>query len=435
MGTALETWSKLAPAPRSLQSGQKWNVFLSYRSVNRAWAINLYDVLRGHGHEVFLDQCTISAGDDLTRSLEGALLSSQAGVLVWSSSTADSDWVRREYEVMERRSTRGGFHFVPVRLDSAALPLFAESRVFLDFSQYPEGPNGGELLRLLHAVVGQPLSVEAAHFASEQDEMARRFNTQIKTAIKNGRPDELIRLFTAGGLSWETSAALGCAAAEGLTKLDRHEAALAMLAEIVQRFPRAIRPKQLRALALARRGQGNDLELAQSLVGELYEGGERDPETLGIYARTWMDRFEGSRNPLDLQQSRDLYAEAFASAQDDYYTGINAAAKSVLLGTPVSVESGRELAKRVEGLVGKAKVPGDYWKTATVAEVQLILGNYADAADRYADAVAIAHQEIGSHKSTWKQVCRLMAALRVDDVARSRLRAVFAHLPDCPAPA
>lgn len=35
----------------------------------------------------------------------------------------------------------------------------------------------------------------------------------------------------------------------------------------------------------------------------------------------------------DLKQSRDLYIAAFERALDDYYTGINAAAKSVLLRT------------------------------------------------------------------------------------------------------
>jgi hypothetical protein len=50
---------------------------------------------------------------------------------------------------------------------------------------------------------------------------------------------------------------------------------------------------------------------AQDIVGALYESGERDPETLGIYGRTWMDRYDASGDLNDLRQSRDLYAEAF----------------------------------------------------------------------------------------------------------------------------
>lgn len=431
MSTALKEWSKLAPAPGPLPGGQEWTVFLSYRSVNRPWVINLYDVLRGHGHTVFLDQVVLGAGDQLTRTLEDGLGKSAAGVLVWSSATADSEWVRREYEVMERQATKRGFHFVPLRLDDAELPLFAESRVFLDFSSYPDGPNGGELLRLLHAVVGQPLSPEAAHFAAEQDEAARRTTAQIKAAIRNGSAARLRKLYEEDGLPWQTSAAVGCAAAEGLTRLKEYDAAIEMLADIRTRFPRAIRPQQLEALARARRDAEDDLDEAQAILGELYELGERDPETLGIYARTWMDRYGKSGDARHLRRSRELYAEAFDGAQDDYYTGVNAAAKSVFLGEPADLEAARGYAERVQKIVGSEPVPADYWKTATIGEVFLMQSDYARAAQLYQAAVDGAPEERGSHETTWKQACRLMAKLSPSADDRALIRKVFAHLPDC----
>ena len=136
------------------------------------WVLSLYDVLRERGHQVFVDQVVLKAGDPLTRILETNLQSSQTGVLVWSSAAADSEWVRDEYEAMRTlQKEKPGFRFVPVRLDDAELPLFAKGQVFLDFMAYPDGPNGGELLRLLHSIVGLPLSDEAARFASEQDEV------------------------------------------------------------------------------------------------------------------------------------------------------------------------------------------------------------------------------------------------------------------------
>ena len=39
------------------------------------------------------------------------------------------------------------FQFVPIALDGSKLPLFQANRIYLDFSSYPDGPNGGELLR------------------------------------------------------------------------------------------------------------------------------------------------------------------------------------------------------------------------------------------------------------------------------------------------
>ncbi len=427
-----EDWLRLAPKPRPLTGGDKWHVFLSYRSVNRVWVLNLYDVLRQQGFQVFLDQVVLAGGAELIQTLEDGLAGSQAGILVWSSASSDSDWVRREYQTMEDQSTaKRGFCFVPVRLDASQLPLFARRRVFFDFTSYPDGPNGGDLLRLLHAVVGLPLSDEAAHFAAEQDAIAKDAAAQIDAAIFNKDPELLAELFEKSGLSWQTSSALAGKAAEGLVKLKRYDDAIAMLQKTEQQFPHAIRPQQLHALALARRGGDGDLRRAQQILGALYEGGEKDPETLGIYGRTWMDRYNKSKDPADLQQSRDLYAQAFQGAPDDYYTGINAAAKSVLLGTPDDVALGGQLAAQVQQLVGTQPTQGDYWKTATVGEVFLLTKNYADAARLYKAAVAMAHSEIGSHESTWKQACLEMQKLQPTAEERALVRAAFSHLPDC----
>src|SRR5215468_7579298 len=113
-----EEWIKLAPKPKPLAGTDKWNVFLSYRSVNRSWVLNLYDVLREQGHQVFLDQCVLKAGDELEARLGDALELSQAGILVWSESTRDSDWVRAEYQRMSGLAKKKkDFQFVPVKLD------------------------------------------------------------------------------------------------------------------------------------------------------------------------------------------------------------------------------------------------------------------------------------------------------------------------------
>jgi tetratricopeptide (TPR) repeat protein len=426
-----DQWLRLAPKPRPLGPGEKWHVFLSYRSVNRMWVINLYDVLHQQGFEVFLDQVVLAGGDELLKVLEDGLEQSQAGVLVWSSTAGESDWVRGEYHTLERQArSRKGFCFVPVRLDATKLPAFAEGRVFLDFSSYPDGPNGGELLRLLHAITGQPLTSEAAHFAVDQDALAKQQADEIGAAIRNKDPEGLLELSTTGGLSWDTSSALACKAAEGLIKLGSNDAAVRLLEDVERKFPRAIRPKQLRALALARRNQEGDLRKAQRVLGALYEAGERDPETLGIYGRTWMDRYSTSGDASDLAQSRDLYAEAFERAQDDYYTGINAASKSVLLGTPEDLTRAEDYAARVQKIVGTQPKDGDYWMTATIGEVFLLMKKYEDAARLYKAAVATARSETGSHQSTWTQARRLMEKLGPSPEERALIRSAFAHLKE-----
>jgi hypothetical protein len=112
-----------------------------------------------------------------------------------------------------------------------------------------------------------------------------------------------------------------------------------------------------------------------------------------------------------LHRSRDLYAEAFEAARDDYYTGINAAAKSVFLGTPADLEKASNYAARVLDIVGTEPCPGDYWKTATVAEAFLIQKDYPRAAEMYRAAIAMAPKETGSHGTSWTQASRLIAKL------------------------
>ena len=56
----LEDWLALAPGPAPRPQGLKWDTFLSYRSTNRYWVLQLYDVLTHLGYSVFLDQYVLS---------------------------------------------------------------------------------------------------------------------------------------------------------------------------------------------------------------------------------------------------------------------------------------------------------------------------------------------------------------------------------------
>lgn len=138
----LDRFLELAPDPRPLEEGQKFTVFLSYRSVNRKWVISLYDALVRSGHKVFLDQKELVSGGKLRRTLEGAFSASAGGILIWSRAAADSEWVRDEYDAMQDRvKDDDGFCFVPVKVDNAQLPTFARAQLFVDFwclSGWPE---------------------------------------------------------------------------------------------------------------------------------------------------------------------------------------------------------------------------------------------------------------------------------------------------------
>ncbi|MCP4203930.1 MAG: DUF4071 domain-containing protein [bacterium] len=421
--SSLKKWLEHAPKPPELEEGQQWHVFLSYRSVNRAWVLQLYDVLRSLEYEVFLDQYVLSADQNLIAALEENLEHSASGVLIWSTDAADSDWCKKEYRTFEARESSGdGFRYVVAKLDRADLPVFASQKIWIDFSDLMGGPQGAGLLRLLYGLHGEPLPAAAVRLAAEVDQEARRSEARIKAAVAAGSRDRLLELADSGGLAWETTAALGCGIVEGLVKLGAYEQALKSLEVLKARFPKSLRVQQLKGLALARSG---NWQQAQLELEELRELGEQDPETLGILARTWMDSYKKSSDQNHLRRSRDLYAQAFENAPNDYYTGINAAAKSVFLD---ELDAGNDYAEKVERIVGTEKKDGDYWMTATVAEAQLIKGNYQAAGRLYRDAVSMAAQEMGSHASTWGQARLLLEHLGPSDDEYSLVAQAFGHL-------
>lgn len=161
------------------------------------------------------------------------------------------------------------------------------------------------------------------------------------------------------------------------------------------------------------------------MLGELERAGNRDPETLGIYARTWMDRYKATGDRRFLRKSRNLYQLAFEHTPSDSYVGINAASKSVLLG---DLDGARQIAEKIERLFDTKVLPNDYWMAATIAELSLIKQDYDAAIRRYEHAVDVAPLGIGSHESTRDQAWLLMDHLGTPPEVRRRIEAVFAHL-------
>ena len=241
----------------------------------------------------------------------------------------------------------------------------------------------------------------------------------VKASRDAGDAETIVALAETSDLAWTGSPMLLCAAAEALIALKKVPAAQTVLDRAVERFPKALRPKQLQGLALARIGQTLK---AQLVLGKLYAAGEIDPETLGILGRTWMDRYQATGEKTFLLKSRDLYRQAFEAFPKDYYTGINAASKSMLAGEK---ETAAQLAERVQGLVGDKPIPGDYWRTATVAEVQLLQGKIEVAASLYQAAVLIAPLEYGNHQLTYKQAALLLHALGGTDEQQALIASKF----------
>jgi hypothetical protein len=415
-----ENWTDFAPAPGPLADGKSWHVFVSYRSLNRPWVLALYDILNGLGYKAFLDQYELAAAAPLAISLGEALDASQSGILVWSAKNEDSEWCKKEYGKLETMENAGiGFRYVIGRIDNSQVPGFAAAKLWVDFSEQPEGPGGSGLLRLLYGLQGRPLPPEAVKMAAWVDEQMKDGLLNVKAYREGGDADGLVTLAATENMAWAGSPMLLCAAAEGLIAMKKIPAAMQVLDRAEQAFPKALRPKQLRGLALARSGE---IMKAQLVLNKLYADGQIGPETLGILARTWMDRYNQTKERIFLLKSRDLYRQAFEAFPRDYYTGINAASKSLLAGER---ETAAQIAKRVQDLVGDKPVPGDYWKTATVAEVQLLQANFDVAPRLYEAAVLAAPLDHGSHQSSLGQARLLCDALGANDEQKAKIAAAF----------
>jgi len=407
---------------RELEDG-KAKVYLGYRAGDLE-AVEIHDTLSALGYEVADEK---RAGE----SAEKALGESTSAILVLAKA-ADADWLEKRRQKLEERSAGDpDFHWVLCRCGGFEAPDLGPSE--LDLHGAAPGPHGSKLLDLLRSLRGgEDLPAKARELAPAIDREVRRSLETIREAAGRGEVRRLLGLWEEGGMAWESSPALGSAVVQALIDHGLYKDGLGILDELRERFPGALRPRQLEGLAQARMG---NLGLARKILEELYEAGHRDVETVGLYARLHMDRYERRGRRKDLERSRDLYAQAFDTSPENLWVGVNAAAKSVLLGER---EHAEKLARRVCGVVEdeREKGVGDYWLEATGAEVALILGDHERAARGYRQAVDAFPSVSDSHATTWLQARRLMVAMETPEEERGRIWRAFRHLGDAqPDPA
>lgn len=408
-------WIEHCAKPRERPAGILWDVFISYRSADRVWAMALHDMFRQAGYTVFLDQFVLVPGGGLASQIARNLAASASGALVWSSRAEDSKWVESEYDAMVQRAieTKDSslpFFFVPLKIDQAALPTLLEGKYYIDFSGYPDGPTGAELVRLAFGLQGQPLNEGVVARIADAEEEMRQQPSQLRGMSRAGQFDAIRDRALGGGQPYLSSAVLAALAAQLLIDGGRYADALAVIDEARQRFPRSVRLRQLRGLAFRRARRTNEALIE---LETLCADGHRDSETLGILAAAWTQRWEETQDPIQLEHARDLYREAYTHTPTDTYVGINAASKSAMLGELVVA---RDLARKVlKNLADeeaqrelKKLPPADYWKRATEPEALLLLGEFERAFTLFR-AARVAHlTELGSFRSTAAQLARLL---------------------------
>lgn len=211
-----------------------------------------------------------------------------------------------------------------------------------------------------------------------------------------------------------------------------------ILEEGLAHFPGNLRLIQLFGLSSVKCGfllQARDL-----LVG-LMKRGHQDEETLGILGRVYKEMWlladnTNTAHPF-LTRSRNLYLKAFLKNKG-YYSGINAASLSLLLGEQ---DSANKLARHV--LAGCAEIirtegSSDYWVLATVGEACTLLDRRDEALAYYRRAQKLVGKNFADLASMRRQLNLLSTVTTIAGEILDELRippvvAFTGHMIDDPA--
>jgi TIR domain len=95
----------------------KYDVFISYKSKSRDWVNKIFlplfehyleEAVGGKSVNIFFDQIGIEGGDAWEKRLKNALAHSKCMVSILKPSYFNSEWCKKEFAVMEYRSTQYG---------------------------------------------------------------------------------------------------------------------------------------------------------------------------------------------------------------------------------------------------------------------------------------------------------------------------------------
>jgi adenylate cyclase len=108
------------------------DIFLSYSRTDKARVAPLVAALEAQGWSVWWDP-EIAPGDEFDALISAELERARAVVVVWSTSSVDSRWVKGEARDAADRGV-----LVPVRFDNARLPIDVRSIHTTDLDAWGE---------------------------------------------------------------------------------------------------------------------------------------------------------------------------------------------------------------------------------------------------------------------------------------------------------
>jgi beta-lactam-binding protein with PASTA domain len=131
------------------------DIFLSYASADRDRAKSIAGVLEGQGWSVWWDR-TIPPGSTFDKVIEQALDSARCVVVLWSKTSAASDWVKTEAAEGARRKI-----LVPALIDDVKIPLEFRRVQAANLSDWRGGTDHPELATLFRSIADRLVAAPA----------------------------------------------------------------------------------------------------------------------------------------------------------------------------------------------------------------------------------------------------------------------------------
>jgi tetratricopeptide (TPR) repeat protein len=192
---------------------------------------------------------------------------------------------------------------------------------------------------------------------------------------------------------------------ENLINSGRYFEAHNMAQEFCTQYPDNLRALQLCGLAMSKSGARN---AAIKFLEPILKDHSDDPETAGILGGVYKEQFKMTADSSFARKSLETYLSNFEET-GSYYTGINAATMSQILGRG---RTAREVAEKV---VEIASEEDSFWAHATVGEANLLLRNSAAAAESYYKAVQMGDSQYGKLGSIYAQLLILQHYINVPE--------------------